>query len=224
MATDLAFPARSSIHLTVITNSALLRDGVLTVLHPFLPVTLAGAGDGQCNPPLTAPAVSPHVLILDWNIGPTLVLTRIQQWHRLSVAVVVIEMPNQVEILIQCIEAGANGFTVRGASVHDLAETIEGVLRGEPPCSPQLAARLFSRLAEYHQHQRAATQNLLTERELEVLALVVKEYSNKAIAAALCIEVRTVKHHIHNILDKLQLHSRWEASHYAVQHGLVAVG
>lgn len=69
MATDLAFPARSSIHLTVITNSALLRDGVLTVLHPYLPVTLAGA-ETATNSTSTAPSVSPHVLILDWNIDP----------------------------------------------------------------------------------------------------------------------------------------------------------
>lgn len=217
MATDFAFP----IHLTVITNSVLLRDGVLTVLTPYLPVVLAGTGDGESRPPLVLPSVSPHLLLLDWNIGSSLALTRIREWHRLHVPVVVIELPNQMETLMACIEAGATGYTVRGASAHDLADTIGGVLRGEPPCSPQLAARLFSRVAEYHQHQLATTQALLTERELEVLALVVKEYSNKAIAAALCIEVRTVKHHVHNILDKLQLHSRWEASHYAVQHGLV---
>jgi two-component system nitrate/nitrite response regulator NarL len=224
MATVSGFSDSSPIHLTVITNSALLRDGILTVLHPHLPVALAGAGDGDTPTPLLPPPLLPHLLLLDWNIGAAIALTRIREWHRLNLSVVVIELPNDTKTLIDCIEAGARGYTLRGATAADLSETILAVLRGEAPCSPQLAAQLFSRLAHYHQHQVAATQNLLTERELEVLALLVKEYSNKAIAATLCIEVRTVKHHVHNILDKLQLHSRWEASHYAVQHGLVAAG
>lgn len=212
-------PHTVPIQLTIITHSPLLRDGISTVLHPYLPGLFTAEG----NEGATA-SVMAQLLLLDWNMGASVALNHIREWHRLNIPVLVIELPNDVKTLLDCIEAGASGYTLRGATAGDLAETIHAVLRGEAPCSPQLAAHLFSRLAHYHQHQVAATQSLLTERELEVLALLVKEYSNKAIAAALCIEVRTVKHHVHNILDKLQLHSRWEASHYAVQHGLVAVG
>jgi two-component system nitrate/nitrite response regulator NarL len=104
------------------------------------------------------------------------------------------------------------------ASLDDLAGTIRGVLRGELRCPPRIAATLFKRVAALAAPGRPALATVLTAREREVLAVLDEGLSNKQIAARLCIEIATVKNHVHHILEKLQVASRSEATAYARRH------
>jgi DNA-binding NarL/FixJ family response regulator len=140
-----------------------------------------------------------------------------------NVKVIILGMIDLTEEIMQCIEAGAAGYVLKEASFEYLVETIQSVHRGESFCSPQLTASLFSRIAELASEKIPTSQNdiKLTARELQVIHLIAEGLPNKAIAQRLFIETQTVKNHVHNILDKLQLQNRLQAVQYARDKNLL---
>lgn len=115
--------------------------------------------------------------------------------------------------IISCAEAGISGYVTRDGSFDDLAETIESVARGEMPCSPRVAASLLRRVAALATQQEAELPDArLTRRELQIVHLIDEGLSNKEISERLFIEVATVKNHVHNILEKLNVQRRGEAA------------
>jgi two-component system, NarL family, nitrate/nitrite response regulator NarL len=138
-----------------------------------------------------------------------------------SVKVIALGLTEREADVIACAEAGISGYVTHDASVDDLAATIESVAQGEMPCSPGVAATLLRRvntLAAQGDVRRADA--VLTRRELQILGLIDEGLSNKAIAERLVIEVATVKNHVHNILEKLNVQRRGEAAALARTSGL----
>ena len=108
-------------------------------------------------------------------------------------------------------QRGAAGYVTRDASVEELAAAIERAARGELVCSPRTAGTLIRRLGLFAAELRPDVQTArLTRRERGIGALIGEDLSNKEIATRLRIEVATVKNHVHNVLDKLQLRRRTE--------------
>jgi DNA-binding NarL/FixJ family response regulator len=141
-----------------------------------------------------------------------------------EVKVIILGMIDLTDEIMACIEAGAAGYVLKEASFDYLVETIRSVHRGESFCSPQMTASLFSRIAELaskHIPKIPASSVKLTGRELEIMNLIAEGLPNKEIAQRLFIETQTVKNHVHNILDKLQLHNRLEAVQYARERNLL---
>lgn len=124
--------------------------------------------------------------------------------------------------VVAVVEAGVSGYVPKEASLTELVSTIQSVSCGEMPCSPSVAAGLCRRLADLAPRQDQAPQRRLTVRERQVLALVGEDLSNKEIARRLCIEVTTVKNHVHNLLEKLQVHRRRDAIAVAGGQGTAA--
>lgn len=126
-----------------------------------------------------------------------------------------IEVPDTEDAILSCMEAGgASGYLLAGASIQDLVENIKAIMRGETLCSPKIASLAFgraSRLARQIGILQSTNGTCLTRREGEIVLLIENGLSNKEIAVRLHIEVSTVKNHVHNILDKLQLHDRRSA-------------
>jgi two-component system, NarL family, nitrate/nitrite response regulator NarL len=123
--------------------------------------------------------------------------------------------------ILAAVEAGVAGYVPGEASLEELIGTIHSVARGEMPCSPEVAAVLCRRLAQLAPLGEPAFRAPgLTAREQEVFALVGERLSNKEIASQLCIEVTTVKNHVHNVLEKLHVHRRDDA--VAVLHRMGA--
>lgn len=112
-----------------------------------------------------------------------------------------------------CAEAGVSGYLLRGESLADLVAAMQSAAKGEARCSPRVAATLLRRVATLAaEREPRPGLSRLTAREREILALIDEGLSNKEIARRLSIEVRTVKNHVHNMLEKLQVHSRGEAA------------
>src|SRR2546421_13075479 len=110
-------------------------------------------------------------------------------------------------------EAGAIAYVPREASLEDLVAVIECAVRGEAVCSPRVAGALLRRIAVLATDGRSdRVPARLTKREREIMGLIDEGLSNKEIAKRLRIEVATVKNHVHNILEKLQVHRRGEAA------------
>ncbi len=133
-------------------------------------------------------------------------------------AVVAYGVPDTEHHIIELLEAGATGCVLEGYSFSDLVEAIKSASRKEVYCKPRVAAALVSRLRKLASgHVSGQCGSTLTERELEIVELLDKGCSNKEIAHRLDIRTATVKNHVHNILEKLNVNRRGEAA--ALMHG-----
>jgi DNA-binding NarL/FixJ family response regulator len=118
-----------------------------------------------------------------------------------------------ISVILDCAEAGAAGFVSANASIDDLVTSLERTIAGELLCSPRLAAELLRRAADRHAPSTASLPpEGLTRREREVYGFVCEGRSNKEIAVALNIAEATVKHHVHHLLEKLQVPTRGQAA------------
>ncbi len=138
--------------------------------------------------------------------------------------VIIIGVAPDDESVLRFIEAGASGYVFKESSFNEMFDIIKIVQNGEFPCSPHMAARAFARIAELARERNgseARQQTLLTRRETDILHLIAAGLGNKEIAQHLSISISTVKHHVHNIFDKLQVSHRREAIRLALQKGIL---
>lgn len=140
--------------------------------------------------------------------------------------VIVVGVPNREEDILACIESeGAAGYLSVDSALSDLMDNIKAVMNGETLCSPRIASLAFDRVSELTrriENNHAGDRTRLTRREAEIVSLIDAGLSNKEIAVRLSIEVSTVKNHVHNILDKLQLHNRYSAVKQIKEQGILA--
>lgn len=129
-----------------------------------------------------------------------------------GVALIAIGLKEQRQEVIDCGRAGYAGYVSRDATLDELSRTLREVVGGRLECPPEIASSLLRALfradpykAEFEQKQE------LTRRESEVLELLGGGFSNKEIADKLCLSVATVKHHVHHVLEKLNLKRRAQA-------------
>ena len=140
--------------------------------------------------------------------------------------IIMLDVPEHDETILACIEiAGAMGYLMQETSLKEAVHAIRAVMSGEAMCPPRVANLLFSRVSELSRQvtmAQSSSPNGLTRREQAIVRAIEQGLSNKEIAVQLGIEVSTVKNHVHNILDKLQLHDRQSAVRYVKEHGLGA--
>jgi DNA-binding NarL/FixJ family response regulator len=134
------------------------------------------------------------------------------------------------QLILSCLEGGAAGYCLEEDSITDVLDKLRALWQGKPVIDPTVVAALIKRVGELtvqqQQHSRYYHSKLteLTAREMEVLNLLKRGHSNRAIAEALVLEIGTVKNHVHHILQKLDVTSRRSAVRYAKlfdnpQHG-----
>jgi two-component system nitrate/nitrite response regulator NarL len=197
----------------VIADIRLYRDGLVDVLGRGGQVEVVGASaDLPAGLPMLE-TLMPDIALVgvsDGSAGAT-----IEELGLVApdTKTVVLAVEDSERTVVPLVEAGAAGYVGREASLEQLVETIDSVARGQGLCSPDVVGGLMRRLAAVSRRTRDdATSAALTRREREILALVDQGLSNKEIARDLCIEVTTVKNHVHNILEKLHVHRRGEAA------------
>ncbi|HOA25813.1 MAG TPA: response regulator transcription factor, partial [Aggregatilineales bacterium] len=140
-----------------------------------------------------------------------------------EVKIVALTVVDDDETVFEMIKSGAQGYLLKDLEAQQLFEMLEGLRRGNPPLSGQIAAKIIEELTSPASTAEADTPEVepLTERELDVLRLLVDGLSNKEIAQALTVTENTVKTHLTNILAKLHVRNRIQAAVYAATHGLV---
>jgi DNA-binding NarL/FixJ family response regulator len=121
----------------------------------------------------------------------------------------------------EILQAGASGYILKKASTRELVSAIQAVMQGEAFLCPSAAKQVLDEYTKQDTVTKQTKQNLLTNRELEVLNLVAEGKTSKEIADLLSISVRTVKTHRQHIMKKLDLHDRTELVRYAFRRGLI---
>jgi DNA-binding NarL/FixJ family response regulator len=209
------------IRLLVIEDNRLLREG-LTALIKEQPDIRLMASFGDDKKILEKLAhLKPDVVLLDLGMRSQYCLRDVKLICQANPDVKVIVMdlvPSQSDIF-DFVQAGASGFILKDATIDDFLSTIRTVAGGTKILPPPLTSSLFSTIVQYAVKGVMPSSNgngvRLTKREREVMHLVAESLSNKEIATQLHLSTYTIKSHIHNILEKLSLHTRVQIANYA---------
>jgi DNA-binding NarL/FixJ family response regulator len=208
------------IRLLIIEDNRLLRDGIFSILKPHKDIVIiAASGDGR-NTLVKIKQLKPNVVLLDLGLrsqNSLHVVEIVKKDFPLAKIIVMDLAPVQADIL-QYVKAGANGFILKDASLNDLLITIRAVADGSTILPPLLIDSLFSQIVEHAVREgktkiKAAVR--MTSREREVVSHLGEGMSNKEIAQKMRVSTYTIKSHIHNIMEKLALHTRLEIANYS---------
>jgi two-component system, NarL family, nitrate/nitrite response regulator NarL len=192
----------------------LYREGLADVLSRTDGMSVVDVASTEAECLDAARRLAPGVTLLDLMTGGSLDTIRTLASEVPATQVVALAVPEREAEVINCIEAGASAFLTREQSLKDLLEAVDSVSRGEVRLTPRHGAMLVRRinaLAGRPPSAAARPHVHLTRRQHEILALLGEGLSNKQIAARLCIELPTVKNHVHSILEKLAVGRRSEA-------------
>ncbi len=210
--------------IVVADDHALFRDGLASLLGAWGHEVVGQASDGVEAAEL-AERIQPDLVLMDVRMpgGSGLDATARIKAACPKTAIVMVTVSEDEDDLFSAIKAGAQGYLLKNLEAVQLRSMIDAVGRGEAAISPATAARIIE---EFVRRERlpdapAADPDRLTDRELEVLALVTQGLRNKEIAAELGISENTTKYHLRNILEKLHAQSRTEVAARAVRDGLV---
>jgi len=208
------------IRLLLIEDNRLLRDGISSILkfHKDI-VIVAASGDGK-NSLAKIQQLKPNVFLLDLGLRSqnSLHVVEIVKKEFPQAKIIVMDLaPVQADIL-QYVKAGANGFILKDASLNNFLITIRTVSEGSTVLPPLLVDSLFSQIVDHAVREgksRLKESVRMTKREREVIQFLGEEMSNREIGQKIRISTYTVKSHIHNIMEKLALHTRLEIANYS---------
>ena len=214
------------IRVLVVDDQELFRRGLTMLLSVEPDITIVGeAGDGATAAALAA-ASAPDIVLMDVRMPKLSGIEAITAVRNAApdARIVMLTVSDEEADLYEAIKGGASGYLLKDASTDEVAQAVRVVADGQSLISPSMAMKLLDEFKQMSRTDRSqpATPRL-TERELEVLRLVAQGLNNREIARQLFISENTVKNHVRNILEKLQLHSRMEAVMYAVREKLLEI-
>ena len=196
--------------ILIVTDIRLYREGLALILTRQPDLLVVGWAGTAADALSRVREADVDVVLLDMAMPDSRTLARTMTRTLPDSHVVALAVPDSERAVLDCAESGVTGFVLREASADDLIAALRSARLGELRCPPAVAAILRRRLATAAAGE-AGDAGRLTAREREVLELIDEGLGNKAIAQALGIGVATVKNHVHNICEKLQVHRRGEA-------------
>ncbi len=224
-------PAGDSIRVMIADDHALFRRGLEMVLAEEPGIEIVGqACDGAEAVQVAAEAV-PDVVLMDIRMPKTtgIEAARAMKAVAPSAKIVILTISDEEEDLFEAIRAGASGYLLKDIPLDEVAAAVRSVHGGQSLINPSMAGKLLTEFATLarrdaeEEPSKHAPAPKLTEREMEVLRLVARGMNNRDIAKELFISENTVKNHVRNILEKLQIHSRMEAVMIAVREKLIEI-
>ena len=216
------------IRVLVVDDHALFRRGLQMVLEQELDIEVVGEASDGAEAVIQATEMLPDIVLMDVRMPKRGGIDACTAIHETvpSAKIIMLTISDEEADLYDAIKAGAMGYLLKEISIEEVASAIRAVHGGQSLISPSMASKLLTEFASMikrtDDRQQVPTPRL-TDREMEVLKLVAKGLNNRDIAKQLFISENTVKNHIRNILEKLQLHSRMEAVVYAVREKLLEI-
>ena len=208
----------------MVDDQELFRRGLIMLLGVEADIKVVGeAGDGISAAGLVA-SVVPDIVLLDVRMPKRTGLEACIEIKQLVPAarIIMLTVSDEEADLYEAVKNGASGYLLKDSSIDEVAQAVRVVAEGQSLISPSMAVKLLDEFKEMSRTDRDQVPTpRLTDRELEVLRLVATGLNNREVAKQLFISENTVKNHVRNIREKLQLHSRMEAVMYAVREKLL---
>jgi DNA-binding NarL/FixJ family response regulator len=214
------------LRILLVDDTALFRGSIAELIGQQDGLTVVGEAENGLEAVEKARALRPDVVIMDVEmpVMDGVEATRLIREQMPGVRVVMLTVSESDDHLFDAIRFGAQGYLLKDLRPEELYDMVRAVMRDEAALSPGIARRLLGQIRDgampSHAPDPKPETPALTRRELEVLQLVADGLSNKEIATSLFITEGTVKNHVHNALEKLQLENRTQAAAYIVRQGL----
>jgi DNA-binding NarL/FixJ family response regulator len=219
------------IRVLIADDHALFRRGLEMVLQGEAGLELVGQASDGAEAVQLASEVVPDVVMMDIRMPKITGIEAARQMKEVapSAKIVMLTISDEEEDLFEAIRAGASGYLLKDIPLDELADSVRAVHGGQSLINPSMAGKLLTEFATLARRDaedepaKHAPAPKLTDREMEVLRLVARGMNNRDIAKELFISENTVKNHVRNILEKLQIHSRMEAVMIAVREKLIEI-
>jgi DNA-binding NarL/FixJ family response regulator len=209
------------IRVCVVEDQTLVRVGLVRLLSLASDIEVVGEASDGDDARVLIRKTTPDVVLLDVRMPQAsgLDLLGYLQNQQSSPACILLTTFDDDDALLQGIRLGARGYLLKDVTLEVLTDAIRRVSRGETLFNPALTVRLIREMNPNSQRAPSTSEEMLTDRESEILRLMTGGYSNREIAEALGISEGTVKNHVSNILSKLGVRDRTRAVLKAVRHG-----
>ena len=209
---DSCAPAAAHIRVVIASPVRLVREGLRASLHDRDGVYVVDAVSLDAQGIARIAAAEPDVILVDLGQTDAVTAARLMRGACPDTKLVAFALDEIDTGVFACAAAGFSSYVPRESSAEELLRALVDAMDGRMRCAPHIAAAMFRRLADFLREARPqASLPPLTVRESEILALAEKGRSNKEIARDLTISCATVKNHMHNILQKLQVSRRGQA-------------
>jgi len=209
----------AKLRLLIIEDNPVLREGMAALFSQRPDLAVVTSSDSGLDAQ-NARHANPDVVLVDLGLRYQASLRVVETVKKASpsAAVILMDLLPVQEDIVEFVRAGVTGFILKDAPIDDFVRTIRAVAEGTTVLPTPLAGTLFSQISRQAvKRGQAVAAVRMTRREREIISLIDEGLSNKEIARRLHIATHTVKSHVHNILEKLALHTRLEIAAYA--HG-----
>ena len=208
-----------TIRVLFVDDHEMVRIGISSYLSTQEDISVIGEAASGREGIEKAEELEPDVILMDLVMDDMngIEATQHIKKHQPSVKIVMLTSFIEDNEVYQALDAGVDSYILKTTSADDIANAIRKTYNKESIFEPEVLVKMRNRM-----NQKAELFEMLTEREMEILLLIAKGYSNQEIASASHITIKTVKTHVSNILSKLEVQDRTQAVIYAFRHNLIS--
>ena len=218
--------ATTPIRILLVDDQPLFRRAIATLISEQPDMVVVGEAENGLDAVEQTHVLTPDLVVMDVEMpvmnGVEAVRLIKDQMPRTKV--IMLTVSDSEDFLFEALRNGADGYLLKDLRPDQLYDMLRSVMRDETPLSPVIAGRLLAEFRDRPSVRSAPAPEpagpALTRREMEILQLVSEGLSNKEIGTSLSITEGTVKNHVHNSLEKLQMENRVQAAAYVVRQGL----
>jgi len=208
------------LRILLVDDHEVVRVGVRALIERQPGMEVVGEAGTVGEAVRQAKDLTPDVVVLDIRLpgGSGLDACRQIKADRPETRIIILTSFPDDEMIFDAIGCGAEGYVLKEIGSSELIRALEAIGRGESLLGPAVTGRVFAKMREVRQHERAHAFAGLTEQEMQILALIAEGGTNREIGEALHLSEKTVRNYVSVMLSKLDLNSRAQAAAYAARH------